>query len=227
MGKLLFTEDELYSNRPYNVVEDDERQKAEAIKQCRYNIRALEWLHTVYFEKAERKLTTEEVLSHPVTIADAFRWYSSYQRKQFSENHTYEARELLRDAMRGESVCELISLHPQNLKTILWDYVVIQVAEKALKCWNDVLPFKTEPDQQGAEPVEGAPKIPGGFIGFCYRKICELPAETRSAFLAINSGDQTYYSYRDEWPKEYGKKILKPGDMISKAKRHYREQNKN
>ena len=163
MGKLLFTEDELYSNRPYNVVEDDERQKAEAIKQCRYNIRALEWLHTVYFEKAERKLTTEEVLSHPVTIADAFRWYSSYQRKQFSENHTYEARELLRDAMRGESVCELISLHPQNLKTILWDYVVIQVAEKALKCWNDVLPFKTVQDQQqaAAPAADQEPKTPG------------------------------------------------------------------
>ena len=37
MGTLLFTEDELYSNRPYKDVEDWERQKAEAIKQCRYN----------------------------------------------------------------------------------------------------------------------------------------------------------------------------------------------
>ena len=81
--------------------------------------------------------------------------------------------------------------------------------------------------QQTSTAADQEPKTPGGFIGFCYRKICELPAETRSAFLAINRGDQTYYSYRDEWPKEYGKKILKPGDMISKAKRHYREQNKN
>jgi len=35
---------------------------------------------------------------------------------------------------------------------------VIQVAEKALKCWNDILPYHTGTDQQGAEPVEGAPK---------------------------------------------------------------------
>ena len=89
---------------------------------------------------------------------------------------------------------------------------------------NNIEAAKPQPTTLAADQE---PKTPGGFIGFCYRKICELPAETRSAFLAINRGDQTYYSYRDEWPKEYGKKILKPGDMISKAKRHYREQNKN
>ena len=148
MGKLLFTEDELH--RSFKFFEEEERPKAEAVKQYKYNESALKWLRTVYHEKAERKLTTEEVLSHPVTIADAFRWYSSYQRKQFSENQTEEARDILREAQRGESICEMISYKPQELKAILWDYALIQVAEKALKCWNDVLPFKTVQDQQQA-----------------------------------------------------------------------------
>ena len=155
MGKLLFTEDELYSNRPYKDVEDWERQKAEAIKQCRYNNSALKWLSTAFFDWQKEQTATVGDIEHAVTIMDAFRWYASYQRRQFSENQTYEAREFLREAQRGESVCELISFHPQNIKAILCDYAVIQVAEKALKCWNDVLPYHTGTDQQGAEPVEG------------------------------------------------------------------------
>ena len=161
MGKLLFTEDELH--RSFKFFEEEERPKAEAVKQYKYNESALKWLRTVYHEKAERKLTTEEVLSHPVTIADAFRWYSSYRRKQFSENQTVEARDILREAQRGESVCEMISYKPQELKAILWDYALIQVAEKALKCWNDVLPFKTVQDQQqaAAPAADQEPKTPG------------------------------------------------------------------
>jgi len=148
MGKLLFTEDELYSNRPYDVVEDEERLKAEAIKQCRYNISALKWLSAAFFDWQKEQPATVGDVGHAVTIMDAFRWYASYQRERFSENQTYEARELLKEAQRGESVCELISFHPQNIKAILCDSAVIQVAEKALKCWNDILPFKTEQDQQ-------------------------------------------------------------------------------
>jgi len=154
MGKLLFTEDELYSNRPYKDVEDWERQKAEAIKQCRYNNSALKWLSTAFFDWQKEQTATVGDIEHAVTIMDAFRWYASYQRRQFSENQTYEAREFLREAQRGESVCELISFHPQNIKAILCDYAVIQVAEKALKCWNDILPYHTGTDQQGAEPAD-------------------------------------------------------------------------
>ena len=159
MGTLLFTEDELYSNRPYKDVEDWERQKAEAIKQCRYNNSALKWLSTAFFDWQKEQTATVGDIGHAVTIMDAFRWYASYQRRQFSENQTYEAREFLREAQRGESVCELISFHPQNIKAILCDYAVIQVAEKALKCWNDILPYHTGTDQQGAEQAEGAPDI--------------------------------------------------------------------
>jgi len=65
--------------------------------------------------------------------------------------------------------------------------------------------------------------LPGGFVGFCYRKICELPAETRAGFLATNKGDSTFYDYRDLWVKEYKKKIKDPGQGISRAKKHYRE----
>ncbi|NMW21351.1 MAG: hypothetical protein HKK67_06915 [Chlorobiaceae bacterium] len=159
MGTLLFTEDELYSNRPYKDVEDWERQKAEAIKQCRYNNSALKWLSTAFFDWQKEQTATVGDIEHAVTIMDAFRWYASYQRRQFSENQTYEAREFLREAQRGESVCELISFHPQNIKAILCDYAVIQVAEKALKYWNDILPYHTGTDQQGAEQAEGAPDI--------------------------------------------------------------------
>lgn len=160
MGKLLFTEDELYSNRPYDVVEDEERPKAEAIKQCRYNNSALKWLHTVYYENAERELTCEEVMSHPVTIADAFKFYADFMRKRHAEHPTYETQQLLNDAHRGESVCSMILLQRKNLKMILWDYAVIQVAEKALKCWNDVLPYKNEQEQPQQTPPPAGDREP-------------------------------------------------------------------
>ena len=169
MGKqLLFTEDERYSCRPYDHVEEKDRPKAEAIKQCGHNDSALKWLHTVYLEPQEHALTCEEAMSHPVTIADAFKFYADFMRKRHAENPTYETQQLLTDARRGESICSMILLQRKNLKMILWDYAVILVAEKALKCWNDVLPYKNEPkqpqatdtaaDQQGAEPVDSAPK---------------------------------------------------------------------
>jgi len=80
-------------------------------------------------------------------------------------------------------------------------------------------------DQQGAEPVEGVPKIPGGFVGFCYRKICDLPTEAREVFLLTNKGDSSCYKYREDWLKEFGKTLSRPGDMISKAKNLYRKLN--
>ena len=157
MGKqLLFTEDELYSNNPYDHVEEEDKPKAEAIKQWRYNDSALKWLRTVYHEQQGGALTDEEVMSHPVTIADAFKFYADFMRKRHAENPTYETQQLLNDARRGESICSMILLQRKNLKMILWDYAVIQVAEKALKCWNDVLPYKT-----AATAGDQEPKTPG------------------------------------------------------------------
>ena len=70
-------------------------------------------------------------------------------------------------------------------------------------------------------------KIPGGFVGFCYRKICELQTDKRAEFLATNSGDSSFYCFRDLWKIEYKKTVKAPAEGISKAKALYRKLNEN
>jgi hypothetical protein len=65
----------------------------------------------------------------------------------------------------------------------------------------------------------------GGFVGFCLKKICEMPEEQRGLFLSVNRGDQSFYDLRDSWFHEYGKPLKRPGDLLSKAKKLYRELN--
>jgi len=234
MGKLLFTEDELYSNRPYKDVEDWERQKAEAIKQCRYNNSALKWLSTAFFDWQKEQTATVGDIEHAVTIMDAFRWYASYQRRQFSENQTYEAREFLREAQRGESVCELISFHPQNIKAILCDYAVIQVAEKALKCWNDILPYHTGTDQQEAEPVEGALESHKkmSFEDYCFEQIKMMELNEQKKFVfETRQGDGLSCGYGLKWMNTYNqllsesnkKEIKTFKSPLSRAKERFRK----
>ncbi len=69
--------------------------------------------------------------------------------------------------------------------------------------------------------------IPGGFVGFCYSKICELPETTRTAFLATNKGDSSFYCFRDRWKADFVKPVKNPEQGISKAKALYRKLNKN
>lgn len=107
------------------------------------------------------------------------------------------------------------------------DFITNEEAEFRLNCDTQrwLTRMKRQEDQQEAEPVEGVPKIPGGFVGFCYRKICDLPTEAREVFLLTNKGDSSCYKYREDWLKEFGKTLSRPGDMISKAKNLYRKLN--
>lgn len=73
--------------------------------------------------------------------------------------------------------------------------------------------------KKGGEPAVG------GFVGFCLKKICEMPEEQRGLFLSVNRGDQSFYDLRDSWFHEYGKPLKRPGDLLSKAKKLYRELN--
>jgi hypothetical protein len=72
-------------------------------------------------------------------------------------------------------------------------------------------------------------KIPGGFIGFIYKKIESMTREDRNKFLSVHSGDSSFYEKRQEWSEEWekigGKSFKNPGGGISKAKNIYRELN--
>lgn len=81
------------------------------------------------------------------------------------------------------------------------------------------------PAEQAGESATGQRKVPGGFWGFCYQKIREMPEGQRERFLSVNSGDQSFYDLRGDWMSEYGKVCKRPGDIISKAKKLYRELN--
>ena len=91
--------------------------------------------------------------------------------------------------------------------------------------------FRQDQPKQTAAPAEEQEarqdSIPGGFVGFCYSKICELPETTRTAFLAINKGDSSFYYFRDRWKADFVKPVKNPEQGISKAKALYRDLNKN
>ena len=87
----------------------------------------------------------------------------------------------------------------------------------------------TSPTKQTEEPATLDGKVPGGFIGFCYRKIAVMPTEDRERFLSVNSGDSSFYELLREWNAEWasqGKKAYKkPGEGVAKAKQAYRKLN--
>lgn len=107
----------------------------------------------------------------------------------------------------------------------------IQAADKWLA--GEYRP-EVAPVDQGGEPGEDRRRlrtgVPGGFIGFCLDQIKALPPDDRARFLAVNSGDSTYYNYREKWKNEWvesGNKAYKnPAEGISKAKAAYRKLNK-
>lgn len=69
------------------------------------------------------------------------------------------------------------------------------------------------------------------FEDFCLEKIRQMPEEEREKFLAINSGDQTFYDMSKNWMEEYnkisGKTDIKTFKFsVSRAKKQYKESRK-
>jgi hypothetical protein len=95
-------------------------------------------------------------------------------------------------------------------------------AIEVVKCWvADIQP--QEDDQKNAEM-----KRFRNFEVFCLEKIKEMQEDQRAAFLAIKSGDQTFYDMSKNWMDEYnevsGKTAIKTfNSPISRAKKQYKE----
>ena len=162
MSELLFTADDLmrYMNNPnlFKIIEPGEKQKVAALRQYIYNEEALHWLRTVFFEPDHPPTETEQH-NLKVTIMDAFKWYAVHQQKQYATQQTIETQQLHRDAQRGQTACQAIGMHTTNLKTTLHDHALIQIAEKALVSWNEILPLKTEKKSESTLNPEVEHKI--------------------------------------------------------------------
>ena len=149
MSKLLFTEDDVNDNQSYEFFEEEDKLKAEGIKQFRFNKSALKWLNAIFcYGEDIPECTMGEVLSHPQTMIEALEWYLSLQNKPQITEGTWRVRYCL-------DIMYKVRDNRLNLRTVIREHSLYFVLRDVLICWNNVLPYKNEPDQQQtAAPAE-------------------------------------------------------------------------
>lgn len=188
------------------------------------------FVYFIGFERGTKSSSSDEAFIHDLFRADGKNNFLAAIEGSFDafysipKDHSLQLLTRLEGRLKSSRDFDALSLSLRDEMRRKYDFFISRINDEIRnheRRSNDDLLRQTVAD--GDSPV-----TINSFEDFCLQKIKQLPEDERERFLAINTGDRSFYAMGVAWKQEYnrisGKALISEHKApLSRAKRRYRE----